>query len=115
LRSIVFDAVAPARRGGNRGQRGEDGVNPDTQAAGGRGGQPTNPRAQWIALAFTRADAFSHIASALPADDPRVAVYRRLASFHASEGQRELVNPAAFDAPWVGSLAVSYMTSGVQQ
>lgn len=113
LRSIAFDAVSPTRRGGNRGpQRGGDetAAAADLQA-GGRGGATPNPRALWIGLAFTRADAYSHLASALPASDPRVAVFRRLASFHASEGQRELSDPAAFDAPWVGALAFSYLTS----
>jgi hypothetical protein len=80
-------------------------------APGGRGGSQTNPRANWIGLAFTRASAFSRVAAALPAGDPRVAVFRRLSDIHAQEGQREVVTAAAFDAPWVGALAVSYLLS----
>lgn len=78
---------------------------------GGRGGGQSNPRANWIGLAFTRASAFSRLAAALPADDPRVAVFRRLADIHAQLGQQEVVTTAAFDAPWVGALAVSYLIS----
>lgn len=77
----------------------------------GRGGAQTNPRANWIGLAFTRASAYSRLAAALPAGDPRVAVFRRLADIHAQQGQQEVVTTAAFDAPWVGALAVSYLLS----
>jgi len=97
LRSISFDATGPARRGGNRGQ-----TDP---------GPAPNPRATWIGLAFTRADAYSRLATALPTADPRASIFRRLAAIHAENGQRELVNPAAFDAPWVGAFAVSYLNS----
>jgi hypothetical protein len=87
-------------------------ANADTTAGpGGRGGGQTNPRANWIGLAFTRASAFSRLAAALPAGDPRVAVFRRLADIHAQQGQQEVVTTAAFDAPWVGALAVSYLLS----
>lgn len=106
LRTISFDAVAPTRRGASRGQR-------DTGApATGTPVNPatSNPRATWIGLAFTRADAYSRLVTALPATDARIAVFRRLAEIHAEKGQQELVNPAAFDAPWVGALAVSYLT-----
>ncbi len=101
LRTISFDSTGPQRRGGNRG----------TPAPATPGTPPPNPRAQWIGLAFTRADAYSHISSALPSTDARVAVFKRLAAIHAEQGQREMVNPAAFDAPWVGALAVSYLSS----
>jgi len=76
----------------------------------GRGAQ-TNPRANWIGLAFTRAAEFGRIADALPPADPRVAVFRRLAAIHAADGEREAVTSAAFDAPWVGAYAVSYLSS----
>jgi hypothetical protein len=47
----------------------------------------------------------------LPAADPRVAVFRRLAAIHAADGQREANTSAAFDAPWVGAYAVTYLSS----
>jgi hypothetical protein len=80
-------------------------------ASGGRGGTQANPRANWIGLAFTRAVAFSRLAAALPAGDARIAVFRRLSDVHAQQGQQEVVTAAAFDAPWVGALAVSYLLS----
>jgi hypothetical protein len=79
-------------------------------ANGGRGGTG-NSRANWIGLAFTRANAFSRLAAALPAGEPRTALFRRLADIHAENGQREVVTAAAFDAPWVGALAVSYLAA----
>ena len=88
LRSISFDLTGPARRGGNRGQ-----TDPGTAPS---------PRATWIGLAFTRADAYSRLASALPAADPRVAVFRRLAAIHAENGSSRRTR--RFDAPWVGSV-----------
>ena len=51
------------------------------------------------------------LAAALPASDPRVPVYKRLAAIHAEIGQKGLGDPAAFDAPWLGGFAVSYLTT----
>ena len=129
LRSISFDATGVGGRGAGRGRAapppaaaapgaaatappGASAEPPGRGAppAGGRGGQ-VNSRANWIALAFTRAAAFSRLASALPSGDARVAVYRRLADIHAEGGGKEVVTAAAFDAPWVGALAVSYLVS----
>lgn len=81
------------------------------QPTPGRGRGAANPRANWIGLAFRRAAAFSTLAAVLPANDPRVAVFRRLADIHAEGGEREVVTAAAFDAPWVGAFAVSYLTA----
>jgi hypothetical protein len=78
---------------------------------GGRGGPQAAPRATWTGLAFTRAHAYSRIAKALPANDARVAVYRRLAAIHAAKGFEGLSDPASFDAPWLGTFAVSYLTT----
>ncbi|MBI4471114.1 MAG: DUF2891 family protein [Acidobacteria bacterium] len=88
----------------------------DATGRGARGGPPANPHATWAGLAFTRADAFLRIAAALPVHDPRVAVLKKLAAIHAEIGQRGLSAPAAFDAPWLGTFALSYlMTTGNQQ
>jgi len=141
LRSISFDSTGTGRRGGGRGANagaGRGNAQPPTEppstargnaqtpppdpnaparggadaaGAGRAGGPAPNPRVQWIGLAFTRADALTRIAAALPPTDARVAVFRRLAAMHASQGQQELKNPGAFDAPWVGALAVSYLLS----
>ena len=116
LRSINFEATGGRGRGGNRGAAegaapapaGAEG--PARGGAGGRGGGQANARAQWIGLAFTRAGAYTRIADSLPAADPRVAVFRRLADLHAEKGQQEVVTSSAFDAPWVGALAVSYLS-----
>jgi hypothetical protein len=125
LRAINFDATGNRGRGGGRGANAAGAgapaattTTPPTGAAPsapetpgpGRGVQ-TNPRANWIGLAFTRAAEFKRIADALPPNDPRVAVFRRLAAIHAADGQREVVTSAAFDAPWVGAYAVSYLSS----
>jgi hypothetical protein len=123
LLSISFDAVGARGRGG-RGARGGTAAEgapatpptaPATDAAAptpaaGRGAQ-TSPRANWIALAFRRAAAYSRLAAALPAADARAVAFKRLADIHAANGQRELVSAAAFDAPWVGAFAVSYLAS----
>jgi hypothetical protein len=76
---------------------------------GGRGGPPPNPRATMIGLAWTRADAFGRIASALPADDKRVPVFKRLAAIHAAKAAQGMTDPAALDAPWLGTYAVAYL------
>ncbi len=118
LLSISFDLVGGRGRG--RGAANAGTVTPpvagaatgSATAAPGAGAPPaTNARANWIGLAFTRARAFSRLAAALPATDPRVAVFRRLADIHAENGQREVITAAAFDAPWIGALAVSYLSS----
>jgi DUF2891 family protein len=78
-------------------------------AGGGRGGPPANPRATMIGLAWTRADAFNRIASALPPDDGRVPVYRRLGAIHAARGAEGMSDPVALDAAWLGTYAVAYL------
>jgi hypothetical protein len=124
LRSISFDATGPARGRGGRGDRSSAPTPTATPApaatATGRGATPTptpsavvamNARANWIGLAFTRAGAFARVAAALPPTDARVEVFQRLSEIHADMGHRELTHPAAFEAPWVGAFAVSYLLS----
>jgi hypothetical protein len=112
LLSISFDVVGGRGRAGGRGAAGPVAPAADAGAAanGGRGAQ-TNARANWIGLAFTRATAYSRLAAALPAGDPRSAAFTRLADIHADGGQKEVVTAAAFDAAWAGAFAVSYLTS----
>lgn len=137
LTFISLDAVGTGRRGGGRGRAGTEPaaaappvpVPPErgekeppktieAQAAaaapatgGGRGGPPASPKATWTGLAFTRADAYARLAAALPPDDKRVAVFRRLALIHAEKGQQGLADPASFDAPWLGAYAIWYLTT----
>jgi hypothetical protein len=115
LRSISFDAVGSGRGRGGRGADAPAGAAPAGAAAAGpapaagRGAAGPPPRATWIGLAFTRADEYARVAAALPAADPRVAVFRRLAEIHAAGGLQELTHPAAFEAPGVNAFAVSYL------
>ena len=109
LRGVNLEAVGRGR--GGRGGRGPA-PTPETDPAarGGNNGPQIPPRATWTGLAFTRAEAFSRVATALPTTDARVAVYKRLAVIHADIGQKGLADPAAFETPWVGTFAVSYLT-----
>jgi hypothetical protein len=139
LTFVSLDAVPAGRRGGGRGRAGTepaatappapvpveraDKTDPpktiEAQAAaaapagggGGRGGPPASPKATWTGLAFTRADAYTRLAAALPPDDKRVAVFRRLALIHAEKGQQGLADPAALDAAWLGTYAIWYLTT----
>ena len=85
------------------------GEQPQTGGRGGRGGAALPPRAMWTALAFSRADAFDRLAAALPAADPRVALFRRLAAIHAAEGMKGLTDPATYAAPSVTTSALEYL------
>jgi len=62
-----------------------------------------------IGLAWTRADAFERIASALPADDKRTPVFKRLAAIHAAKAAQGMTDPVALDAAWLGTYAVAYL------
>jgi Protein of unknown function (DUF2891) len=112
-------APAPPDRpaGGERGATAEPPKTMEAEAAAapagqgrGRGGPPPNPRVTWASLAFTRAMAYSRIAAALPPEDKRIAVFRRLEAIHAEKGLQGLADPAAFDAPSLGTYAISYLT-----
>jgi hypothetical protein len=141
LTTVSLDAVGTGRRGGGRGRGDAEapaaapaapvsaeraaGTEPpktiEAQAAaapgaaggggGGRGGPPASPKATWAGLAFTRADAYTRLAAALPPDDKRVPVFRQLALVHAQKGQQGLADPAALDAPWLGTYAIWYLTT----
>ncbi|HKW02134.1 MAG TPA: DUF2891 family protein, partial [Vicinamibacterales bacterium] len=80
----------------------------DAAAGRGRGGAGGG-RAMPIGLAFSRAEALTRLASALPDADPRVAVFRRAAAIHADAGVKALTDPAAADAPWLGAFALRAM------
>lgn len=61
-----------------------------------------------IGLAFSRAAAMMSIAQALPANDPRAAVLRRLAAIHAAQGFKTLDQAGYLETHWIASYAVLY-------
>ncbi len=61
-----------------------------------------------IGLAFSRAAAMLTIAGALPANDPRVAVFRRLAAIHAVQGYKTLDQAGYLETHWIASYALMY-------
>ncbi len=61
-----------------------------------------------IGLAFQRAESMLAIAAALPANDPRIPVLRRVASINASSGFRSLAGAGYLGSHWLGTYAVLY-------
>ncbi len=104
----------PGRQGGggaNRGATPAAGGAPaaapgDATPGRGRGAGQGSGRATPIALALTRAEAFTRLASALPETDERVRAYRAFAAVHADAGIRALIDPAVIEAPWLGGYAL---------
>jgi hypothetical protein len=62
-----------------------------------------------IGLALQRAECLHRIAAALPPKDPRVPVYRRIASINAQNGFRKLGDAGYFGQHWLATYAVLYM------
>jgi hypothetical protein len=106
LRSVNLDAVGRGGGGRGRGSAQASGANPDPN------GTPVpSPRATWTGLALTRAQAYHRLAAALPPSDDRVAAFKRLAAIHAEIAQKGLADPAASEMPWLGTFAVSYLST----
>jgi len=111
-------AAPPERQGGGAAAAGPERLGGADRAGGagagggpGRGGRGGGAgRAAPIALAFSRSDAFARLAGALPENDPRVPVFRRLAVIHADIGARALADPAALDAPWLGAYGIRVLS-----
>jgi len=61
-----------------------------------------------IGLAFQRAQAMMSIANALPADDPRVPVLKRLAAINGASGFKALADAGYFGSHWLGTYAILY-------
>lgn len=59
-----------------------------------------------IGLAFARAQAMADISRALPADDPRVPVLRRLAVINGRSGFQALTAAGYYGSHWLGTYAV---------
>jgi hypothetical protein len=112
FRPLLTVATAPVGRagGGGAGGAGAGGAGGTGADASGRGrGGAGGGRATPIGLAFSRAEALTRLASALPESDPRVPVFRRAAAIHADAGVKALTDPAAADAPWLGAFALRAM------
>ena len=62
-----------------------------------------------IGLALIRAEALNSIAAALPADDPRVAAYRKLAAFHGRTGFDAMFDADYMGTHWIGTFALRYL------
>ncbi|HEY9228376.1 MAG TPA: DUF2891 family protein, partial [Gemmatimonadaceae bacterium] len=68
-----------------------------------------NERARLAGLSFSRAQAMERIARALPASDPRVAAWRRLAAIQADRGF-ELMRDDTAGISWLSAQALLYET-----
>ena len=66
-------------------------------------------RSHLIGLAFIRADAMNRIADALPAGDPRIEAYRRLARLHGSMGFEAMFDADYAGSHWIGTFALKYL------
>jgi hypothetical protein len=62
-----------------------------------------------IGLAFIRADALNRIATALPADDPRIPALRRIAHLHGSRGFEAMFDADYAGSHWIGTFALKYL------
>ena len=67
-------------------------------------------RARLAALSFSRAHAMERIARALPAKDPRVAVWHRLSAVQAARGFALMRDDSAGEA-WVPAFAILYLSA----
>jgi DUF2891 family protein len=64
-----------------------------------------------IGLAFQRGVVMTRLADTLPADDPRVAVFRRLAAIHGVKGMQGMHDAGYWGSHWLGTYAVYYITA----
>lgn len=68
-------------------------------------------KAHLIGLAVSRAKALEDIAAALPANDARVAEYRRIATRQGRGGMAAMYNADYVGTHWIGTYLVDYMVS----
>jgi len=62
-----------------------------------------------IGLAFIRADAMIRIAAALPAGDPRIEAYQKLATLHGAMGFDAMFDADYAGSHWIGTFALKYL------
>jgi Protein of unknown function (DUF2891) len=66
------------------------------------------PNAHLVGLNYQRAADFVMIANGLPKDDPRVPVYRRLASMSAKQGYEKIGTAGYLGTHWIATYALMY-------
>lgn len=66
------------------------------------------PNAHLVGLNYQRAADFVMIANGLPQDDPRVPVYRRLASIDAKQGYEKIGTAGYLGTHWIATYALMY-------
>jgi Protein of unknown function (DUF2891) len=66
------------------------------------------PNAHLVGLNYQRAADFVMIANGLPKDDPRVPVYRRLASLSAKQGYEKIGTAGYLGTHWIATYALMY-------
>jgi hypothetical protein len=66
------------------------------------------PNAHLIGLNYQRATDLLWIAAGLPADDPRVPVYRRLAAINAKQGFDKIGAAGYLGTHWLATYALMY-------
>lgn len=64
-----------------------------------------------IGLAFQRGAMMGRIADALPPDDVRASILRRLAAIHGVKGMQAMYRAGYYGSHWLGTYAVYYMLS----
>jgi hypothetical protein len=105
------DTPPPSERGGAGGEADEAGTADDAGDEEGESDalRELASRSHLIGLAFIRADAMNRIAAALPAGDPRVEAYRRLAALHGSLGFAAMFDADYAGSHWIGTFALKYL------
>ncbi len=66
------------------------------------------PNAHLVGLNYQRAADFLMIANGLPKDDPRVPVYRRMASLNAKQGYDKIGTAGYLGTHWIATYALMY-------
>jgi hypothetical protein len=88
---------------------GEEGGETDEEAQRAEATRELASRSHLIGLAFIRADAMNRIADALPAGDPRIDAYRRLAKLHGEMGFTAMFDADYAGSHWIGTFALKYL------
>ena len=68
-------------------------------------------RSHLIGLAFTRAEALARLARALPAGDPRIEPYDKLAAAAATNGLEAMFEADYLGSHWLATFAVRYLVA----
>lgn len=111
--AVASEEGGSARQDEGSGQQGEESAERDQDGEERRREDETRralaSRSHLIGLAFVRADAMNRIAAALPAGDPRIEAYRRLAMLHGSMGFDAMFGADYAGSHWIGTFALKYL------